>query len=256
MSDIIYTAWERGGLKSLHTSYPSSSLRTLKLNSCDAKIIDIDLTAKQLDRVELIVDYLPVLNSTKKTYTFDVIQRDSSGKIVGGETFIVNTPETNPEPIDINTQDLENGNISLSPSVEGRNTYAWYNEEGEVISDECTLEVTPTVTDREYTIVTLSDNGDISRGTINVKAKAGIESLSPAGAVSDFIEVKLFETHSSECILTITDVSSGMVIEKRQVPAGTNSVKFVTSGLRPGLYAISCTVDGKLINSEKFTKVH
>lgn len=109
MSQQIYNAWERGGLKCNNINRTTStSPRILEFTSKDSRIEAISLAGKEFDKVSLKFNFQSSPQIQRK-YTLDLIQKDENGKIVGGETFIVETPSLISKPIIITPTPLEDG---------------------------------------------------------------------------------------------------------------------------------------------------
>ena len=93
LKDNNTTAWEKGGFQYEDVELPSSSsnntnLREVRLLSPQSKIKSITLKGDEFDVVTLKFDFNKY-SATSKTYSFDLVQKDEDGNIVGGETFIV-----------------------------------------------------------------------------------------------------------------------------------------------------------------------
>ncbi|MDE6338674.1 MAG: hypothetical protein K2K97_02665, partial [Muribaculaceae bacterium] len=94
MSQPIYNAWVKGGSKSNGiTRAPAVSPRTVQFLSKDSKLEAISLSGNEFDKVDLKFNFKSA-NNTQGKYTLDLIQRDENGKIIGGETFIVESPNS------------------------------------------------------------------------------------------------------------------------------------------------------------------
>ena len=95
MSNTISAAWESGGMLStdidLAESASNGGCYTVIFNSPNSVVKNISLAPKEFDEVLMRFDFHTGAN-VDKIFTFDLIQKDADGNIVGGETFMIEPP--------------------------------------------------------------------------------------------------------------------------------------------------------------------
>ena len=115
MARPIYKAWERGGLRATDIVYnPTASPYSVKLNSSSSKLENICMNGAEFEKVTMNFDFHTSSTDPNEKYTFDLIQKDETGNIVGGETFIVEAPLHIHQGIEITPIDLGDGRYKLS----------------------------------------------------------------------------------------------------------------------------------------------
>lgn len=91
MSEGIFSAWDRGGKQYEYMAYkPSINTSALYVQS-NGVVKQVEMDANQLDLVAFKFNFFMGAGKPE-SYFFNVIQRDANGKIIGGETIMVEVP--------------------------------------------------------------------------------------------------------------------------------------------------------------------
>lgn len=250
MSQKIFSAWQRGGCQTKSIELPSpnavgTEARTVRFLSPDSKIKGVTLNPEEFDVVKLKFDfqhYLP-----HGTYTVDLIQRDANGDIVGGETFIVETPWLTIKPIHVVSTPKDNGQTTLSVDDTDFRTLKWTDENGKKLGDRESITVKPTLNSHEYTITAMTADGEVSTGNISLEGEYGIQSIV---SEQQTLTVSLFSTAPAESYITVSSVENSAAISC-PIQKGSDSVSIDTSSLSPGIYAINFISGSETIDQKK-----
>lgn len=258
LSPTVYSAWERGGFNSTDIVIPESNsndgeFMTVRCISPQSKLKTVNLAAKEFDVVSLKFDFInrnPLVLPISKKYTFDLIQRDENGEIVGGETFIVKSPGHSLLPIVPVTSPISGGQYLLSADKADFTQMGWIDEQGNRLGNSESVVVAPTHANSKYTVYALTEDGDIATETISLDPICSIRSVAiPAGLGS--ITVELNGQAPENATVSVTSVMDGSTVLVENVAVGATAVSLDATQLVKGVYAVAYTVDGQVTDQKK-----
>lgn len=257
MSTPILRAWQRGGCQSNNLLYlPAQDSLKVTFTSSESRMRRINLYGDEFEKVAMKFDF-HTATPFGTTYSFDLIQRDEFGNIVGGETFIVQAPYIPlVPPIVIFPNETGDGQIELGANLDGTEQVTkWTDASGNVISESNSAIVSPTLNNNTYALRVITADGELATGSITLEPTNGIKSVSPTTSVNDYIDVELDnEVKSSNSLIAVSSVLTGLTELNVPIPEGTKAVRIDTSSLSSGLYVLSYIVDGQVIDTVKFGK--
>lgn len=257
MSKPILRAWERGGLqyKSLSYSPATDSLKVI-LTSPESKLENISLYGDEFEKVSLKFNF-HTATPIGTTYSFDLIQRDENGIIVGGETFIVEAPLIRVlNPIVITPIEIGDGLIRLDANLDGTEQITeWTDANGIVIGESNSVIVSPTLQNNTYSLRVLNSEGELMTESIELEPTNGIKTAIPTTSVNDYIDIEFDnEVLSSNSLISVSSVMNGLTVLNMPIPIGAKAVRLDTSSLVDGMYVLSYIVDGQIADTLKFSK--
>lgn len=254
MGPRIYSAWQRGGFVCRDVEFPSSNennqaWKSVKFVSPRSNLQNISLDGNEFDIVKLKFDFVNYPNRSN-TYTFDLIQRDVDGNIMGGETFIIESPGLSLIPIEISATPYGNGEFELSVDKAGFDYIIWKNEEDQNIGSEENITVKPTVNNDSYKVIAITEDGDISTDHISLKDEYGISSVY---TTSDAVSVNLKSGAPSNACVSLTSVADPTFKISHDVPVGHDSVSINATTLSKGIYVVGYHVDSEIVDMQKIS---
>lgn len=257
MSRPILRAWGRGGYQCKNLSY-SPAIDSLKVmfTSGESRLENISLNGDEFEKVSLKFDFHTAA-PLGTTYSFDLIQRDENGNIVGGETFIVEAPIFRVvNPIVITPIEIGDGRIRLEANLDGTEQLTkWTDAKGTVISESNSITVSPTLNNNTYSLKVLNADGELANESITLEPANGIKSARPTTSVNDYIDVELDnEVSSSNSLISVNYVTNGLTVLNVPAPLGFKIVRIDTSSLPSGMYILSYIVNGHVTDTLKFSK--
>ena len=252
MTPKIYNAWERGGFQSQDIELPSSQpnageLQKVKFVSPQSKLQNITLQAKEFDIVNVKFDFTK-LSYQSSTYVFDLIQKDEDGNIVGGETFVVESPSVSLPPIQVFQSPSEDGQAQLSVSDTDFVSYKWTDDSGKLLGDSSILVVTPTETECNYTVYAVNHDGDAAKGSIYLEKVDYIKNIS---IDADNVVVDFSNKVPQGAEIQISSLENGTVVAGCCIPDGESSVRLDGVTLSRGLYAVTYIVHSEISDQKK-----
>lgn len=256
MTSPIYEAWKRGGCKARSIAYsPTITPQKIEFNSWDSRLEDICMNGSDFEKVKINIDFKTPAKYSGESYTFDLIQKDEQGNIVGGETFVVEAPTLSHKPIDIVPIEIGRGQYELSADWQGMDYSAnWTNRSGENIGDGNKVRVIPTSKNNEFSVTIHSSQGEMAHGSIVLECKTGLKSITPT-LVNDFIDVELQNpVDSKDAMLQVSGLAQGTILLTKNIPIGAKKMQLNTSSLSSGIYVLTYSVDGQIVDSKKFNK--
>lgn len=248
LSQQIYNSWSTGGSNGNNVSYRPSAPRIIQFTSKDSRLEAISMKDKEFDKVTLRFNFKSASPSSPK-YTLDLVQKDEEGNIVGGETFIVESPTPSQKTMTINTIPTEDKSIKLSSNAEDSSMIRWENNYGETISREHDVKVNLLNGNNTYHVYAINENGELSNGTISLDSNMGISNISKN---SDKLTIMINENKPFNSYLSLTSTLSGEEIVKLPIEENTEAYHIDISELAKGIYIISYISDGNLIDCVKF----
>jgi len=252
LSDKIYKAWERGGYKSkdVIASQKLASIKRVEFQSAKSKLEKINLKPNEFDILTLKVNY-SLFDSESHSYTFDLIQRDEKGNIVGGETFLIETPVFSAKSINISAEHREGTSYNLTANASDFEKIEWTDASKETIGTSETITVKPTADNREYTVVGTTAEGEVATETISLEPLCGIKSVNATG--SGNITVELLSECPENAEISVLSAIGNESERTITLPAGTTSATVDVSGLTGGIYVVQYKVDGAQVDYKKIT---
>lgn len=256
MSPKIYDAWERGGFKSqdiefVSTESNATNFRSVKFASPQSKLQNISLRGDEFDIVQLKFNFNKYTFSNS-TYNFDLIQKDENGNIIGGETFIVESPRLTIKPIDgpnIAPNPMKYGEMQLIvKNSSDFNSLKWIDGKGETLGNKESINVSPRINGNDYTVVAMTNDGEIATQSISLENLYGIQSISTA---NHNIVVKLKEAAPDNASVEVKNITDGIAQVSCQISAGANVVNFDGSNLSRGVYVVCYIVNSTVIDQQK-----
>lgn len=257
MARPIYKAWKLGGLRATDIGYsPAVNPYCVSLKSENSKLENICMNGAEFEKVTMNFEFKTPATYFGESYTFDLIQKDEQGNIVGGETFVVEAPIYSYKPIDIIPIEIGGGKYQLSTDWQGTDYLAhWTDKNGEDIGEGTKVTVIPTSKNREFFVTAISSQGEIAQECVTLESKTGLKSVVPT-LVDDFINVELHSpVDSKNAVLQVSSLTQGgAILLSKSFPVGTQEMRLDVTSLSSGVYILSYSVDGQIIDSQKFNK--
>lgn len=256
MSPKVYAAWERGGLQHedlefTYNSANSTDIRKVRFLSPQSKLKKVSLRGNEFDVVSLKFDF-KVFSLVGKTYTFDLVQKDENGNIIGGETFIVEAPTFSQNTIEISPSSLNNGYVQLNAENSDFTSYSWQDNSGNKLGEGSTITVLPTASNTRYTVTAINEEGEVAEGAISLDNLIGIKS---ASSEDGCINVALRGEASDKSRITISSMMTGSVITSVSLTGGESEVSIDVPNNNDNVYIVSYLIDDVIIDSRKVTYV-
>lgn len=89
---------------------------------------------------------------------------------------------------------------------------------------------------------------------LSIEEEQGIETLTPAASVGDVLAVGLKSPAPENAALTVTSVLDGTTGTTTSLQAADETAEIFVGNLKPGVYAVTYTIDGMPVDTAKFTK--
>lgn len=256
MSPKVYAAWERGGFQYEDLELPSSNangndLRKVRLRSPQSKVKSITLKGDEFDVVSLKFNFISY-PAVSGTYTFDLVQKDEDGNIVGGETFIVESPSRGYTPIEIDPKPFDPGHIQLTAHSSDYTSYTWKDGAGNYIGEGSSITVSPVADNTKYTVTGINEKGEIAEGSILLDAVNGIKSVSSEPGL---VKVSLRGEASDNSCITVSSFVNGTVVASAPLTKGESEISMNIPNFSDGVYIVTYLVDDTVVDSRKITVV-
>ena len=258
LSPKIYAAWERGGNESsnivpMSTTPNTPGYGTMMLTSPDSKLLSVNLQGDEFDVVKMKFKFDKPTTYGEK-YTFNLVQRDKTGKILGGETFVVEAPKLtavlDSSLITKNYIGLNKYELGLENS--DYKTVRWLDSEDKELGCSESVVVAPTQNNSDYKVMATNENGELAFGTVSLSPYYGIKAVS-VDAFSDKILVALNNDTPENSTVEIRSVLDGTAKITERINPGCNELIIDSSSLEKGVYAVVYRINDDVIDNKKVT---
>lgn len=252
MSPAIYDGWVRGGMCSQNLECPAyqsnGANRVVKFVSAQSQMQKIQMRGEEFDEVRVKFDFFKTDNHSS-FYTFDLIQKDDKGNIIGGETFVVESPILL-GPVVITPVPTPDGSVELNTdSAQAYKSVKWMDGRGETLGEKSSVVVNPKATGYDYSVVAMTEEGDMCTGSITLEKDGGIKSV--GNPTPERLIVALETPAPAMATLSVTSVLDGTCVISCPVAEGAENVSLDTSRLSRGVYVVSYSVNSELIDQKK-----
>lgn len=255
MSPLIGQAWEDGGMLSsnIATTKSANGNHVVRFLDRTSKVEALSLPGREHDYVKLSFKFRQLVLREDQSYTFDLVQRDESGKVIGGERFVVEAPRlTKIDPIKVGTVDKGDGHVELSVDEPGYVRYQWLDETGNEIGTAETVTVRPTVDNTEFEARAFTEEGDVATATVTLEPTAGIKAVSMVAPGSANVELRGAAGRDGR--LVVTSMLNNAETVSVPVAEGAGNAEIDMSHMREGIYAVTYMEGGESIETVKFTR--
>lgn len=255
MSPKIFAAWERGGFDCEEIELPSVNsnsdmAHTVKFVSTSSKLKNISLNANEFDIVNLKFDFNKY-SVHSHTYTFDLVQKDIDGNIIGGETFIVESPALSQSPVEILTTPIDGGKYELNIIDNDFSSFMWRDASG-IIGTNNSVVVTPRLNKNIYNVRCITEDGEIAVDEVELEVMNGIESISLSQSCN--LEIKLYEPSPNNAAIRILSLNDSALSLIQSINEGENSISIDISTIPAGIYLITYEIESEQIDWKKIVK--
>ncbi len=254
MAPAIYEAWTDGGCAANGVSTPtvfsrsrSNDQNTVEFEAPDSKLENITMAANEFDVVKLKFNF-DRYPTEEKAYTFDLIQKDDNGTIIGGERFVVTPPTQADYEVEIESDTDENGSVMLTAKGVGFQKYKWSDSRNKTIGNAETVTVTPTANDNTFKVAALTEDGRIATKSISLESPVGIKTVNVA---DDEITVELKSPAPENAKIIVQSLTSDAISASNRIIPGLNSVTVSTTKLHAGPHAVTFVIDNEVVDSIK-----
>lgn len=253
MSPVVSKAWERGGKKSSDISIlqpaANNGYERVRFNSSSSKLENINLKKGEFDKIVMKFDFSQAkLGFTSDRYTFDLIQKDDKGNIIGGETFIVESPILGLDTIFINKSLTPDGSKLLSIDTTDVKSVRWNKSNGQEIGDSCSI-MLPASSFDKIRVTSVSKQGEMATGTTNLREYIGFKNLS-FNSEGDILLVEIYEDGLPTHKLVIRSVSNTKELLTSNMPEKNYEARLNISQLPSDTYVLSLYApNNKLLES-------
>lgn len=254
MSPLIGHAWEDGGMLSnnIATTKSANGNHIIRFLAPTSKVQAVNLLAREYDYVKISFKFR-LFGTKAESYTYDLIQRDESGQVIGGERFVVEAPFLKRiDPIKIGTVDKGDGHVELSVDEPGYVRYQWLDKTGNEIGTAETVTVRPTVDNTEFEARAFTEEGDVATAAVTLEPTAGIKAVSMVAPGSANVELRGAAGRDGR--LVVTSMLNNAEIVSVPVAEGAGNVEIDMSHMRAGIYAVTYMEGGESIETVKFTR--
>lgn len=250
----VLEGWQAGGMRKINVTQRQNGLNAgkpvMNFAAPESRLQSIQLDGEAFDKVVVRFDFQEY-DETDQEYTYDLIQRDEEGNIVGGETFVIKAPKLVKLPLDVVKIDQAGGKVELKVDDPTYKTMYWKNALGDDIQKGSSISVKPTGTDNLFKVHAFTPDGNVAVATIKLDPTVGIESVTKPA--SDKTKVTLRTGAEAGGRLVLTSVLNNAQSVTVPLEAGAASADIDMAQLPKGVYAVTYMVGDEIVETVKFT---
>lgn len=258
MDDVLYNAWVRGGKEAQLLDSTIEEKR--KIVTGNKVILDnLSFNANEIGTLRLDFNFLTKELTDKVNYAYHVIQKDSeNGKIIGGETFIINkTPRESFEASTNNNLevDLNQSIIISADDINEPAIYNWYDSEGNLIYQGKDLEIANAVSEKYKLEVISTVDGYKDYVEVEVKIKPStLETISPNPAQNNVKIGYKLNSNDSAYLMILGYYGSNGTSNNYILNVNSNEIDINVSNYPSGFYTVALVINGNIIDAKTLIK--
>ena len=185
-------------------------------------------------------------------YTFDLIQHDATGKIVGGAAFTIDNGMTAALPIDslvvgrsvTLTADIPED--TTEDTTGGTPLTYWLDTEGNPVGTGSSLTVRPTRGSDSFTAVSVTPDGSVSTGSVSLAPRTGIREVrTDAAGRPGTVELLGAEDSDGAMIRIVSLTHPETAPADTAVPRGATTVRLNPAALPAGICSVAYITRGR-----------
>lgn len=257
LSPTLVDAWTRGGRKSINFKIIRND-NILQLTGGNASIQNVLFDPKEIGFINVKVNFLTKELTTKEKYTFNVIEKNhNTGKVIGGETFVVKK-QTRPSfsaTILNNVEVNRNETINIAAlQINEPALYNWYDSNGNLVYTGTDISISSNIaTKYKLEIVALSDGfKDYSDVNVSLK-KSAIIKLYP-NPTDSFLSIEYKINTDDTSYFMIYRADDLQNISNYLVDNAETHRIIEVANFPIGLYKIALINNGQVLDLNNFTK--
>jgi len=252
LSQSAWQKWVEGGMLGDNIIIYSEDERKLRMTSNMAFIRNLNFEVNELSAINVSFNFLTRELSPETNYEFVASQiRQSDGKVVGGESYIIEKPSRLAFLADAGNNETiqSNQSVNLSANSIGEDAlYKWYNPEGDLIHTGKDFSASPEITTQyRLEVIALADGfKDYDQITVHVKDKY-LLSISPNPASSN-VEIVYKAGNSSSAYLIISQpagLNNNYILDLNTEEKSINVSSFTS-----GVYNVILVCDGQVVDGK------
>lgn len=253
MSPTVYRAWERGRNCTRAVASSDYSPYATEMTEDFSEYSKIIMSPYGIGRISFIFNFYDA-TGTRENYTFDIVQTDDNDNILGGQTINLTPPQKSFEAIPIDSLIWGGGIGTINPDPDFPFLPTWYNSKNQKVSTGRTLQLKPENCNDTYRIVAITPEGELMDNEVRVSVDFGIKYISYDESFSNGINIIMHETPVSGYNLTLTSIANGNIIYSKELSMDEKDINIPTYYLQSGVYLLTCTLNGEVIDTYKFSK--
>lgn len=256
MDDVLYEAWVRGGRNTERLS-PTIEERKKIVNGNNVILDNISFNPNEIGTLKLDFNFLTQQSSSKTKFRYHIIQKETgTGKIIGGETFIINKNQRALFIANAGENKMVDANDVITLHAENINEpviYNWYDSSGNLIFQGQNLQIPNAIAEnyRLEVISTLDGFKDYAEVEVRLKP-SHIEYIAPNPACNNIIvNYKLNGANSAYLMIIGLNgtVSNNYILDLNSTESNINISSYST-----GYYTIALIVNGEIVDTKTLIK--
>lgn len=243
LSSKLFDGWKEGGSQGKNIKIDGNKIM---LQNAQNVINNIPMSGKDRDDVNIKFSFNTV-PSIPIHYSFDLIQKDSEGKVQGGVTIVVISPYNQGRSIAIDAAKYDECQIQLT-ATDDFDIYCWTDEYGEVNGDSNSIIIMPTMGSNSYSVAALTEDGEYAVGEITIDNPMGIESITVNPTE---IEINFRKTTCENSHIRLMNTQDSSLIKSEKLPAGDKRYALYIADCKPGLYIVQYIIGSEVVDVKK-----
>ena len=267
LDDILYNAWQRGGAKK--TDIEEKGDNILLIRGENARLSNLLLETEEMGTLYLQFNFLTRQKTDQTDFIYHVVQTgEENGEemVIGGEVYQISTSEDRDIFYANAGEDkyiFQNEGVMLSAADIGEPAiYKWYDQQGNLISEEREFDITVTQETKYKLEVIAEADGYKDYDEVAVKivqdkiepiVPGKIESIAP-NPVTDIVKITCVFDHDSRAYFTVTNQIGRDIINHYTLNTSPQTVDMNISSYASGTYVVTLFCDGVIADTKRFVK--
>jgi hypothetical protein len=258
MDQTLYNAWEKGGKLSQTLKVTSDEKRKIVTGN-NVLINNIQFEAREVGTANLTFNFLTEELTNKSKFVYHVIQKDSqTGKVIGGETYIINKSPRSVFIADAGDDKEIDRNEPITISAAQINEaaiYNWYDLEGNLIYQGKDLTVQADVAKKYKLEVIATNDGFKDYSDVEVTLKpSSLKLINPNPAYLNVTVSYKLNTSETSYLMIIgcyatTGTTNNYILDENSTQTTINIENYPS-----GFYTIALICNGQIVDAKTLIK--
>ncbi len=216
---------------------------------------EILLRSNCLERVALHAVFTKT-PTEERDYNLNLIQKDETGEIIGGHTFLLEAPKSTTVRPPVYIEDNGDGSYIIGVQSNQSKAVNWLDSDTNVISEEEQIVVIPNKDSHSFKVNVLTENGDMQTENVELIPSFTIETIT-TNASENNIDISLSNAIGARnAAIVVSGITSPTSNITTPVSQNGTGISISTNTLPDGVYNISSIVDGKVYDSINYIITH
>lgn len=262
LDDDSWNIWQAGGAEGSGFSVEDTTNHVLLATGPYTRLDNLHFDPGEISKIAVKVNFLTEEATDKQEFIYDVVQKDSTDSLIGGERFIITKPPRADEDMFVARGNVDNSNQQsgtyglMAEDINEPAAYKWYTTDTTLVDTGKNITVSPTQNTAYLLEVTADTDGYKDYAQVNVTLPqpqlGSIVSLSPNPATGSVtVNYHVDSTVQTAQIKIVASNNPGQILITSSLNKTQTQASFNIGSLAPGNYVVVLYCDSQFADSKQ-----